>query len=131
MLGDLLDLQWHEAVVDGGDIVIAGVAPEHQAITLGNLRLIAQGADMVPLAHAHGAAGFLQRYGHAELGKGFDEDLGRRERAEVDHSTRPVQDDRLQAFRVLILHGDSPVFRDESARTLQARRCRWARVERA
>ncbi|MNS40397.1 hypothetical protein D3C72_727090 [compost metagenome] len=102
--GDLLDLQRHEAVVDGGDIIVGRGAAEHLAVALGNFRHIAQGADVVPLAHAHRAAGFFDGHLHIEFGKGFDKDLGRGEGTEVDHGAGPVKDGGLQLGRVAVVH---------------------------
>ena len=64
---------------------------------------------MVPLAHAHGPAGFHQADLHAELGKGLDEDLGGGERAEIHHGAGPVKNGGLQLLGVLIVHGKAPV----------------------
>ena len=79
MFGDLFDLQRHEALVDGGDIVVAGQAAEDGAVALGDRRDVAEGADVVPLAHSHRTARFLQADLDAEFGESLDEDLGRRE----------------------------------------------------
>ncbi|MNC09288.1 hypothetical protein D3C75_569070 [compost metagenome] len=106
VLGDFFDLQRHETLVDGGDVIVGRRAAEHFAITLGNFRQIAQGADVVPLAHAHRAAGFFDGHLDVELGEGLDENLRRGEGAEVDHGAGPVEDGGLQFGWVGVVHGD-------------------------
>ncbi|MNG07934.1 hypothetical protein D3C84_912600 [compost metagenome] len=106
MQGDLFDLQRHEALVEGGDIIIGWQPAEDGMVAVGNLRLVAQRADVIPLAHAHRPASFLQRDSNAELGKGFDENLSRCERPEINHGARPVQNHGLQLRRLLVMHGD-------------------------
>ena len=49
---------------------------------------------MVPLAHAHRAARLGQADGDAEFREGLDEDLGRREGAEIDDGPGPVEESR-------------------------------------
>ncbi len=105
MQGDLLDLQGHEAFVDRSDVVVRGQAAEGGAVALGDGGDVAQGADVVPLAHAHRATRFLQADGDTELGEGLDEDLRRREGAEVDHGAGPVEDGGLQLGGLLVVHG--------------------------
>ncbi|MNN84135.1 hypothetical protein D3C81_2012610 [compost metagenome] len=61
---------------------------------------------MVPLAHAHRATRFFDGHLHVELGEGFDEDLRRRERAEIDHGAGPVEDRGLQLVWVDVVHGN-------------------------
>ncbi|MNN12841.1 hypothetical protein D3C81_1258500 [compost metagenome] len=110
MQGDFLDLQWHEPFVQCGDIVIGRQAVKHRTVAFGDLRLIAQGADVIPLAHAHRTPRFFQRNGDAEFGKGFDENLRGGEGAEIDDGAGPVQDHGLQLGRLLVVHGVSPFF---------------------
>ncbi|MNP64011.1 hypothetical protein D3C76_1594740 [compost metagenome] len=59
---------------------------------------------MVPLAHAHRATGFFDGDLDVELGEGLDENLRRRERAEVDHGAGPVEDGGLQLGWVGVVH---------------------------
>ena len=108
MFGDLFDLQRHEALVDGGDIVVAGQAAEDGAVALGDRRDVAEGADVVPLAHSHRTARFLQADLDAEFGESLDEDLGRREGAEIDHGSRPVEDGGLEGGWLVVIHCREP-----------------------
>ena len=48
-------------------------------VALGDLRLIAQGADVIPLAHSHRPAGFFDGHLDVELAEGFNKNLRRRE----------------------------------------------------
>ena len=75
VFGDFLDLQGHEALVDGSHVVIRGRAAEGFAVAFGDLWLVAEGADVVPLAHAHRATGFFDGNLYVELGKGLDKNL--------------------------------------------------------
>ncbi len=99
------DLQRHEALIDRGDVIVVRRATEYLAIAFGNLRQIAQCADMVPLAHAHRAPGFFDANLNVKLGEGFDENLRRRKRAEVDHGAGPVEDGSLELCGVGVVHG--------------------------
>ena len=79
MRGDFLDLQRHEALIKGRHVIIGRGAAKDLFVALGNLRLIAQGANVVPLAHTHGAACFLDGNVYIELAKRFDKNLRRGE----------------------------------------------------
>ena len=89
-----------------GHVIVGRGAAEGFAIAFGDLRLIAQGADVVPFAHAHRATGFVDGHLNVELGEGFDEDLRWRERAEIDHGAGPVEDRGLQFAWVYVVHGN-------------------------
>ncbi|MNL19364.1 hypothetical protein D3C87_1405600 [compost metagenome] len=106
VFGDFFDLQRHEALVNRRDVIVGRRAAEHCAIAFGNLRLIAQGADVVPLAHAHRATGLFDGHLDVELGEGLDENLRRSEGAEVDHGAGPVEDGGLQFGWVGVVHGN-------------------------
>ncbi|MCY1436749.1 hypothetical protein D9M71_528810 [compost metagenome] len=104
MSGNLFDLQRHEAVVDGGDIVIGRRTTKDFGVTLADLRLVAQGADVVPLTHAHRTARFFDRDLYVELAEGFDKNLCGCEGAEVDDSAGPVEDGSLKFAWVVVVH---------------------------
>ena len=104
MFGDLFDLQRHETLINCGHVIVSRGAPEHLFIALGDLRLITQGADVVPLAHAHRPASLFDGDLYIEFGKGFDKNLGRGERAEIDHGAGPVENGGLQLAWVGVVH---------------------------
>ncbi|MCY1545923.1 hypothetical protein D9M68_818890 [compost metagenome] len=108
VLANLGDLQRHEALIDRRHIAVRRQAAEAALVTLGHGRLIAEGADVIPLAHAHRAARLLQAQLDIKLGEGLDEDARRREGTEVDHGAGPIEDGGLQASGVLVAHGQSP-----------------------
>ncbi|MCY1449712.1 hypothetical protein D9M71_664700 [compost metagenome] len=104
MGGNFFDLQGHEAVVDGGNVVVGRRTAEDFGVTLADLRLVAQGADVVPLAHAHWAACFLDRNLYVEFTEGLDENLRWGEGAEIDDSAGPVEDGSLQFAWIVVVH---------------------------
>gem|GEM_PF-6670480 len=104
VLADIGDLQRHEPLVDGCHVSIAGSSREALLETRSDLWLIAQAADVVPLAHAHGASGFFEAQLDIECGEGLDKDSSRRERAEIDDGASPVENGRLQPYGGSIVH---------------------------
>jgi hypothetical protein len=58
---------------------------------------LAQGFDVLPLAQAHGPAGFFQtQLKPIGLRKSIDKNLSGGKRAKVHHGARPVKDDGFQ-----------------------------------
>ena len=104
MFGDFLDLQRHEALVNGRDVIVRRGAAEYLLIAFANLWLVAQGTDVIPLAHPHRTACFIDRHLYIKFSEGFDKDLRGGKRAKIDHSTGPIEDGCLKLAWLGVVH---------------------------
>ncbi|OIQ85346.1 hypothetical protein GALL_328340 [mine drainage metagenome] len=92
---DFLDLHRHEARVDRVDVGLRRRAAEALTPLRGDIRIGQQGLDVRALGQPHRRARLLRRDRDVEGREGVDEDLRRRDRAEIDHRSSPVEDDSV------------------------------------